>query len=164
MRDAFALDPRLSDCYIRIASTEDLKESRFDTILYIDVLEHIFDDQSELQRASAMLRAGGSLIVLSPAYGCLYTPFDRAIGHWRRYQKQTLEKAAPKECQLDTAIYLDSAGFWASAGNRLFLKQNMPTLRQIHFWDRYLVSISRVLDPLVLHSFGKSILAVWIKV
>jgi hypothetical protein len=60
-------------------------------------------------------------------------------------------------------IYLDSAGMLASSGNRLLLKQSMPTLRQILFWDRYLVPVSRVLDRLVLHGFGKSLLGIWTK-
>jgi hypothetical protein len=51
----------------------------------------------------------------------------------------------------------------ASSGNRLLLKQSMPTLRQILFWDRYLVPVSRVSDRLVLHGFGKSILGIWTK-
>jgi hypothetical protein len=39
----------------------------------------------------------------------------------------------------------------------------MPTLPQILFWDRYLVPVSRVLDRLVFHGFGKSILGIWTK-
>jgi 2-polyprenyl-3-methyl-5-hydroxy-6-metoxy-1,4-benzoquinol methylase len=47
----------------------------FDTILYIDVLEHIEDDQSELAQAVRFLRPGGRLIVLAPAYQALYSPY-----------------------------------------------------------------------------------------
>jgi hypothetical protein len=49
----------------------------------------------------------------------------------------------------------------ASTGNRLFLKQADPTLQQILFWDRFLVPVSRLLDPLTFHTIGKSVLAVW---
>lgn len=164
MREKFATDPRLRDSRIQIGNTETIVDGvKYDTILYIDVLEHITDDKAELQRASRLLRSGGSLIVLSPAYSWLYSPFDRAIGHLRRYRKRTLQASAPPDCRLEKMIYLDSAGMLASSGNRLLLKQSMPTLQQILFWDRYLVPVSRVLDRLVLHGFGKSLLGIWTK-
>ena len=164
MREKFATDAALRDSRVQIGNTETLIDgAKFDAILYIDVLEHIPDDKAELQRASGLLRRGGNLIVLSPAYSWLYTPFDRVIGHLRRYRKETLQASAPPDCRLEKMIYLDSAGLLASSGNRLLLKQSMPTLPQILFWDRYLVPVSRVLDRLVLHGFGKSILGIWSK-
>jgi 2-polyprenyl-3-methyl-5-hydroxy-6-metoxy-1,4-benzoquinol methylase len=60
--------------------TIDARE-QFDTILYIDVLEHIADDAEELRRSAGRLRSGGSLIVLAPAHQWLFTPFDRAATH-----------------------------------------------------------------------------------
>jgi len=164
IREKFATDASLRDSHVLIGNTETITHrAEFDTILYIDVLEHITDDKAELQRASRLLRRAGNLIVLSPAYSWLYTPFDRAIGHLRRYRKKTLQASAPPDCRLEKMIYLDSAGLLASSGNRLLLKQSMPTLRQILFWDHYLVPGSRVLDRLVLHGFGKSILGIWTK-
>lgn len=164
MREKFTHNSELADCRIEVGTTETFEQSEsFDVVVYIDVLEHIADDKSELQRASHLLRSGGRLIVLAPAYTWLYTSFDRAIGHVRRYEKKTLRECVPIDCRLTEMIYLDSAGLLASAGNRLFLKQSMPTVRQILFWDRYLVPISRLLDSIVLHSFGKSILGIWTK-
>ena len=54
-------------------------DARFDTILYIDVLEHIEDDHGELARAAERLAPGGHLIVLSPAYAFLFRVFMIAI-------------------------------------------------------------------------------------
>jgi hypothetical protein len=59
------------------------------------------------------------------------------------------------------SIYLDSAGLLASLGNRLFLSQSMPGPGQIAFWDKVLVRCSRVVDPLLCYSLGKSVLCVW---
>ena len=58
---------------------------QFETILYIDVLEHIEDDASELARAASHLAFGGNLVVLVPAHQFLFSAFDAAIGHYRRY-------------------------------------------------------------------------------
>jgi hypothetical protein len=54
-------------------------------------------------------------------------------------------------------------GLTASAGNLWFLKQSMPTRQQLHFWDTFLVPVSRVVDRLFGHSIGKTIIAVWRK-
>jgi 2-polyprenyl-3-methyl-5-hydroxy-6-metoxy-1,4-benzoquinol methylase len=73
-------------CEPRYGSTETLgPEERFDTALYIDVLEHIRDDQTEVARVGRHLTPGGHLVVLAPAHQALYTLFDAAIGHFRRY-------------------------------------------------------------------------------
>lgn len=66
------------------------RDSRFDTILYIDVLEHIADDRAELVEAARRLNPGGYLVVLSPAHQWLFTAFDAAIGHVRRYTAKSL--------------------------------------------------------------------------
>jgi 2-polyprenyl-3-methyl-5-hydroxy-6-metoxy-1,4-benzoquinol methylase len=137
------------------------RAARFDAILYIDVLEHIQDDSGELRRASAHLNPGGALIVLSPAHPWLFTPFDRAIGHYRRYTKASLRAAAPGNLHGEKLIYLDSVGMLASLGNRLLLDSSMPTAAQIKTWDSVLVPCSRWLDPLLGGTVGKSVLGVW---
>jgi hypothetical protein len=76
---------------------DDLPQERcFDAILYIDVLEHIDDNRGELRRAALHLERGGRIIVLSPAHPFLYTAFDAAIGHFRRYTCNTLHTTAPR--------------------------------------------------------------------
>jgi SAM-dependent methyltransferase len=138
----------------------DLRGS-FDTIMYIDVLEHIEDDAAEMARAAARLSPGGHLIVLAPAHAFLYAPFDAAVGHFRRYCRASLRKAAPARLRESKMVYLDAAGLMASAGNRLLLRQSMPTERQILAWDRLMIPISRVIDPVFGHRLGKSVLGVW---
>lgn len=136
---------------------------RFDSIIYIDVLEHIEHDRDELQKAAALLRPGGYLVVLSPAHQALYTEFDESIGHFRRYDRASLLSLHPPETRLVTVKYLDSVGALASIANRLLLHRSIPSLQQILFWDKVLVPISRLVDPLSFYKIGKSILAVWEK-
>jgi 2-polyprenyl-3-methyl-5-hydroxy-6-metoxy-1,4-benzoquinol methylase len=135
--------------------------SRFDTILYLDVLEHIDDDRAELRTAMRHLRDGGHLIVLAPAHEWLFSPFDRALGHFRRYSSRTLRDAAPRELSLVFLRYLDAAGMTASLANRLLLKQAMPTAKQLRSWDEYLVPLSRRLDAALRYRLGKSVIGVW---
>lgn len=137
------------------------KDELFDTILFIDVLEHIEDDAGELARASLHLKPEGILIVLSPAHQCLISDFDHAVGHHRRYTKKMLTDIAPLHLKLIQQEYLDCVGLLASLANRLLLRRHYPTRAQIGFWDSTMVRCSRILDPLFLHRFGKSILTVW---
>jgi SAM-dependent methyltransferase len=133
----------------------------YDTIVYIDVLEHIEDDKAELEGAFRLLRKGGHLCVLAPAHQKLFNAFDAAIGHYRRYSKESLKAAGPPNGHVTTLAYLDCAGVLASIGNRILLRQATPTERQIAAWDRYLVPISRRLDPVLRFTIGKSIVGVW---
>jgi SAM-dependent methyltransferase len=152
------------DVEARLGTVESLSPSeQFDAILYIDVLEHIPDDALEIRRAAARLRDGGHLIVLSPAHGCLFSPFDKAIGHHRRYTRESIKQTAKgiDRLRMERCWYLDACGLFASAANKLMLRQSMPTLSQILFWDRVLVPGSRVLDHLLFHRVGKSVLAIW---
>ncbi|MEJ7848415.1 MAG: class I SAM-dependent methyltransferase [Pyrinomonadaceae bacterium] len=151
-------------CSVRTGTTSDLfGPEKFDTILYIDVLEHIETDREEMQNAFDLLGEGGHLIILSPAHQGLYTPFDAKIGHFRRYTKATLCAVIPENLQLINLIYVDSFGALASAANRYILKSDMPTKKQIQFWDTKIIPFSRFFDAKLGYSVGKSVIGVWKK-
>jgi len=151
-------------CEVRVGTLADLDPSElFSCIVYMDVLEHIQDDAGELLCACRHLSSGGHLVILSPALQILFTEFDKAIGHFRRYTKASLRAIAPPGLQEETCVYLDGAGALASFGNRLVLHSAVPSKSQILFWDRVLVPISRRMDGIIGHSVGRSILTVWRK-
>jgi SAM-dependent methyltransferase len=140
----------------------DLPDDRlFDAILYIDVLEHIEDDAAELARATRHLEPQGVAVVLSPAHNFLYSPFDKSIGHFRRYNRPMLRRLAGPGLRCERLRYLDCTGMLLSLGNRLLARQSLPTAGQIRVWDRLGVPLSRLLDPLTGWRLGKSILAVY---
>lgn len=151
-----------ADCRVLGGTTRTLDPAaQYDTILYIDVLEHIADDRGELGCARQHLAPAGHLVVLAPAHQFLFSAFDAAIGHHRRYSRAGLLRLAPPECRLATCRMLDGAGFFASLANRLLLSEAMPTARQIAFWDRFLVPLSRRLDAALGYRFGKTVVAAW---
>ncbi len=167
---AAAIEARISNgelpecCEVVVQTLSGLDSSeKFDSILYIDVLEHIEGDLAEIGAAEQHLVGGGHLIVLSPAHQFLYTPFDKAIGHFRRYNKKQLASLIPTSLEQVRLSYLDSIGAFASLGNRMLLRQSMPTLDQVLLWDRRLVPISTFFDPILGFRAGKSILGVWKK-
>jgi SAM-dependent methyltransferase len=148
----------------RTGTLRDLSANEtFDTILYIDVLEHIEDDLGEMRAALTHVSPKGKIVVLSPAHPGLYTEFDRDLGHYRRYTRRSLRACTPPGATLIEIYALDSFGLMASVANKLFLHQSIPSSKQIAFWDRCLVSISRWTDPLIGFSLGKSLIGVWQK-
>lgn len=147
---------------IKVGAVVDLEpDQTFDCILYIDVLEHIEDDAAELERVSAHLRPGGAIIVLSPAHNYLFSEFDRAIGHFRRYDMEMIKSLHPSDLVLHRAFYLDSVGMIASLANRWLLRSGTPNISQIKFWDRALVPCSTIMDRLTSCRVGKTIVGIW---
>lgn len=147
---------------VQVGTTADLPPTpAFDTILYIDVLEHIADDAGELERASRLLQPGGRILVLAPAHQWLYSPFDAAVGHVRRYTRHTLLAAKPASLDCEGAFYLDSVGLLASAANRWIFKASLPTPAQIGLWDRVMVPASRWTDRITGGSLGKTVVGVF---
>ena len=147
---------------VQVGTSADVDtRSRFDAILYIDVLEHIENDRAEVERAAELLAPHGTLIVLSPAFQQLFSEFDRSVGHYRRYTRASLAAVMPASLRKVRLRYLDSVGFLASLSNRALLRQSLPSRRQIAMWDRLMIPASRVLDPLLARGFGRSVLAVY---
>jgi SAM-dependent methyltransferase len=152
-------------CSVKCGILTDLTSNAMaDTILYIDVLEHVEDDEGEMRAAASHLKRGGHVVVLSPAFNFLYSQFDRAVGHYRRYHKADIKRLTPPDLTLETVFCLDSIGFFASLANRLLLKSSMPTSAQVALWDRVMVPLSRYTDRFFGTMFGKTIVAVWRKV
>ncbi|MBI9084521.1 MAG: class I SAM-dependent methyltransferase [Desulfobacterales bacterium] len=153
---------RLASESFQAGTIADLPSDKiFDTILYIDVLEHIDNDRLELERASRHLRRGGHLIVVSPAIPALYSEFDKSVRHFRRYTRQSLGGITPARLDLIELRYIDSLGMLTSSANRFLLKKDVPNLGQILFWDRFLIPLSRVVDPALSYKFGKTICGIW---
>lgn len=149
-------------CGTLTGTLEDIpSQERFDTILYVDVLEHIDGDRSEVDKAARLLAPGGRLVILAPAHQFLYSAFDRSIGHFRRYNMGSLRDLSPARCRVARLFMLDSGGFFLSLANRVILRSAMPTKAQIAVWDQMVVPISRITDRLSGFCFGKTVVIVW---
>ena len=136
------------------------QEEKFDTIIYIDVLEHIKNSREEIELVTEKMRPGGFCIILVPARERLFNAFDSAVGHHRRYSKLRLREDYRNLLQVKHLAYYDSLGLLASIANKLFFQKSVPTRKAILFWDRILLPLSKTFDPLIGHSAGKSLIAV----
>ncbi len=138
-------------------------DARYDSVIYMDVLEHIENDGEELALAARLLAPGGHLIVLAPAFSWLFTEFDEAVGHFRRYTHRQLFLLEPPGMDQVCGYYLDSVGLLASLANRMVFKSRAPTIAQILFWDKAMVPISRYIDLVIGRTFGRSVICIWRK-
>ena len=93
-----------------------------------------------------------------PAHQFLFSQFDAAIGHYRRYNTASLTALSPPGWRLRACLMLDSAGFFASLANRFLLAAAMHSTRQIAFWEKVFV---RLLDNVAAHKFSKTTIVVW---
>jgi SAM-dependent methyltransferase len=143
-----------------LANSPDLLTAAFDSVLYINVLEHVDDDAAELQLAWRALKPGGRLVVFVPALQWLYSDFDRLIGHHRRYQKSSLRALARAGgYQIDTLCWFDIAGILPWYANFVLLRrQNIP--RAVALYDTLVVPVMKVLEGLVSPPVGKNLLLV----
>lgn len=134
-------------------------KGKFDTILYIDVLEHIPNTEKEILAIKSKLKPNGTLIVLVPAYNFLYSDFDKAVGHQKRYNKKLLKSEV--DLDLIKLFYLDSLGLMASVANKFLLKKSMASKSNVLFWDRILIRASLIFDRITNFSFGKSLIGIF---
>ena len=148
---------RISDLSI------DKIQSKFDTILYLHVLEHIKEDTNELKNAKNKLNDEGHLVIMVPAHQKIYGNLDKAVGHFRRYEKDFFKKNL-LDLELVSFRYLDSMGYLLYYLNKIFFKnETFPSKFKIFLWDKLFTPITILIDFLTNYSFGKCILAVYKK-
>ena len=135
--------------------------TNFDTIMYLNVLEHIKEDDTEILNAFEKLNPNGCLIILVPAHNKLYSKFDKAVGHFRRYDINFFKNIKLQKSKLVKLCYLDSAGYFLYYLNKVFFKEEVyPSKIKILIWDKVFTPLTFFLDKILMYKFGKNILYV----
>ena len=138
--------------------TENINES-FDTIMYLNVLEHIKDDIEEINQAFKKLNKNGHLIILVPAHNKLYSKFDKEIGHHKRYEMKFFKNINISNSEISKIIYLDATGYFLYYLNKIFFKEEVyPSKLKIFLWDKFFTPITFFLDKILLNRVGKNII------
>jgi glycosyltransferase involved in cell wall biosynthesis len=68
-------------------------ERRYDTVICLNVLEHVPDEAGALANIFGALSEGGRALILVPQHPWLFGSLDTALGHCRRYTRRSLEQA-----------------------------------------------------------------------
>lgn len=136
---------------------KNLKES-FDTVFALNVIEHIEDDIQAIANCSALLKPGGTLVILVPAFQVLYNSFDKELYHYKRYRDAALEKIfVLNNIQPVKSFYFNAGGIpgWFVSGN-ILRNKTIPSA-QMKTFDR-LVPLFRILDKMLLNKIGLSVI------
>ena len=143
--------------------TIDKIKFKYQTIIYFDVLEHIKDDLKEVKVASKKLKKSGNLIFNVPAHQLFYNEFDKAVGHFKRYNKKDFQDIEKKtDLKIEKLIYYDSIGLLFLILNKIFRLKKTNLKNKIYFWN-ILIPLSKIIDKLTFNKFGKSLLCVFKK-
>lgn len=132
-----------------------------DSVLAINVLEHIDDDRGTLRALAGLVRPGGTVVMWVPGYQQLYGDFDRAVGHVRRYTPRTLTAsfvaAGLDPVDVRPVNLLGGLAWWATVRRG---GVGSPNPRLVAAYDRLVVPATRVLERRVVPPFGQSVLGV----
>ena len=137
------------------------QKEKYDSVLYLDVLEHIKDDKNEIIKAIKSIKKGGYLIINVPAYSHLYSKFDNDVGHHKRYEKKDIRIILKGlEFKKVDLTYYDSIGYMLSLLSKLTSSDYKKRFEQkIKVWD-FLIPLSKKIDYLIGNLFGKSLLVI----
>ena len=129
----------------------------YDSVLFVNVLEHVEHEREQLAAAHAALRPGGHLLVFVPALGWLYSDFDREVGHFRRYSRDALERVvAHAGFELVDSRWFDVAGIVPWYVHFTVLGRSMGR-RSVALYDRLVVPVMRAVEKLAPPAIGKNI-------
>jgi SAM-dependent methyltransferase len=160
LRERFGALPQVAVVPLRLpAFDEALARERLDTIICLNVLEHVQDDARSLDTMRRLLQPGGRLVLLVPALPSIYGTLDRALGHFRRYTPAELEtKYAAAGFRMRHREYFNLAGIpgWWFTG-RVLRREIIPR-GALHWYDA-LVPLFR-LERMLPWRVGQSLIAV----
>ena len=130
----------------------------YDALVYVNVMEHVEHDRREMAHAFRALRPGGHLLVFVPALQWLYSPFDKKVGHYRRYTKRGLVgKAKAAGFEIAKARYFDVAGVLPWYVNFVLLKNEMAG-GAVSLYDNAVVPIMKRVERVLPLPLGKNVL------
>lgn len=143
--------------YTVFSDAKDLT-AKYDIIYTFNVFEHIKDDEKSARTLVNHLNPGGTLVIYVPAFQTLFSSMDTKVGHYRRYRRAMLkELLADHNVAISKLQYCDPIGFFATLAFKLVGNANGDlSLGSIKFYDRFIFPISRFIEPLTKHFFGKN--------
>jgi SAM-dependent methyltransferase len=135
-----------------------------DSIVAMNVIEHIDDDVAAMRDLSAALVPGGRLVIWVPGYPQLYGEFDRKVGHFRRHTPDTMRahvERAGLEVRLCKPVNLLGGISWYLAVRRGGVGYPKPAL--VWAFDNVAIPVTRLLERAVRPPFGQTVFCVAVK-
>ncbi len=135
-----------------------MPENTYDTLVMINVLEHIKDDSEVLHGVFRVLRPGGHVVLFVPALPFLFSPVDRLVGHYRRYRIEELKaRTRTAGFEIVMARYFDLLGVvpWWIVHTVMGVTRFHGDLLAVY--DSIGVPTTRLLERLIAPPIGKNV-------
>lgn len=162
LRDRFGAEGRVQVVEGEVEAYVDrLREGQVDTIVSVNVLEHIDDDRRTLATISRVLPSGGKLLLFVPALPELFGSLDETFGHRRRYRKAEIEEKVTKaRFQVLDLKFTNSLGAasWFIAGRILKLRTVSPLM--VQHYDRWVIPIVKTIESCVTPPLGQNLILI----
>ena len=138
-----------------------LSDRSLDSIVLVNVLEHIDDQKGVMKELSRVVKPGGHIILWVPASEFLYSPFDFSVGHFRRYSKAELRALAfDSNLEIVRLQHVNLLGAFAWAGVAKIGRQAPTKSELTTIWDAHVIPKMRKIEKLITVPFGQSLLSV----
>jgi SAM-dependent methyltransferase len=134
----------------------------YSCLISYNVLEHIEDDIGALRSMAGLVRRGGHIVLVCPAFPFAMSPVDIATGHVRRYTRRSM-RTALTEAGLEVVDlrYANSLGLICYYTFTSLLRRQPSTGGTMTFYDRLVVPVVRSTERLIRRPpFGQSVVAV----
>jgi hypothetical protein len=148
-------------CHFEECEPGELESLRFESVVLVNVLEHIEHDVDALKAFKRILVPGGRVVVFVPALQIAYGPLDAELGHHRRYSKPTLRAAFENAgLELVDLRYTNPIGLAGWMYNAHISKSTKHSLAQVRLFETLVAPWALPLERLVPPPIGLSLIAV----
>jgi len=132
----------------------------FDTVICLNVLEHVENEKAALGNMYNLLKEGGYLCLLVPAFNCIFGEMDKTDGHFKRYEKSALNKALQESgFRILKSKYINFLGFFGWWFNGRILKRKYIPFFQMLMYD-FIVPLVSLMERIFNPPFGQSLIVI----
>jgi 2-polyprenyl-3-methyl-5-hydroxy-6-metoxy-1,4-benzoquinol methylase len=159
LAERFSDEPKIS---VRQADADSAVEGQiFDSIVMINVLEHIESDNETVKKLASSLATNGHLAIYVPAFQLLYSNFDRNIGHFRRYRKKELRNMMTDAgLEIIKAHYVNLPGAFLWLLSARILRMTPTKKWSTQLYDKIAIPVVSRIESVIPIPFGQSVLCI----
>ena len=162
LTEQFSDDPNgVETVHAGAEALEKISDGSLDSVILVNVLEHLEDHKAIMKELTRVVKPGGHIILWVPASEFLYSPFDFAVGHFRRYSKSELRALAfDNKLEIVNIQHVNLLGAVAWAGVAKIGRQAPTKSELTTIWDTHVIPRIRQMEQSFSVPFGQSLLSV----
>jgi len=154
------LNIRFVQCALADCPSDDVPAGQFDTVVCLNVLEHIEDDVDSLIRMRQLCRPRGRVVILVPAHMSIYGQLDRSFHHYRRYNRRSLRAAfTAASLKPQYSTYLNALGYFGWWWHSCCRQRRQIPRNASRLFNRFVPFLDAA-ERLIPPPFGQSLIMV----